>query len=296
MTIRAPASVHDSPVQVMIALVFVLLCPTEAAADDAGSDPDDDRDLASADEPADPWHHQSILTEDLTVYRPNYFLPVAWSPDAPLDGTEKSTEAQFQISLQYRILRSPFYFTYTQTSFWQVYDGADSRPFRETNFNPQLFYRLRSERNPLGPFIVDVGWDHASNGQSWPLSRGWDRIYLRAERTTTDSRVALMLWHRLEPGREATEDNPSGDDNPDIIDFMGRHQLEYERRLFDGHRVSWMSRYNFSTGHGAARLRYSLPSGDEGFWFLQIFHGYGESLIDHDERLTRVGIGWAVSR
>ncbi|NIP73939.1 MAG: phospholipase A, partial [Gammaproteobacteria bacterium] len=60
-------------------------------------------------------------------------------PDRP-DTEREREEAHFQISLKSRLLECfPIYFAYTQRSHWQVYDEAASRPFRETNFNPEFF-------------------------------------------------------------------------------------------------------------------------------------------------------------
>lgn len=232
---------------------------------------------------ATPWEPPRLLTDSLSVYRMNYILPVAWTPD---DAHPDKLEAQFQISLQQQLLRSRFHVAYTQTAFWQVYDTGDKRPFREVTHNPQAFYRLESGATPGVPIGLDIGYDHMSNGQSDPESRGWDRAYLRPEYTRRGFRVALMLWtpvHRQE-------------NNRDITDFMGHHQLEMDWHVTDATRLSWMSRYSFSSERGAVRLRVTHPAGDTGFWFLQAFHGYGESLIDFDRELTRVGIGYAVTR
>ena len=51
-------------------------------------------------------------------------------------------EAKFQISFKRRLFEYewvPLYLGYTQKSFWQVYDGPKSRPFRENNYNPEMF-------------------------------------------------------------------------------------------------------------------------------------------------------------
>lgn len=231
---------------------------------------------------ADRWGSPTLLTDSLSVYRMNYLLPVSWTPD---DVHPEDTEAEFQISLQQQLLRSRFHVAYTQTAFWQVYDSGNERPFREVTHNPQAFYRLEPTTNPFAPIGLDIGYDHTSNGQSDPESRGWDRAYVRPEYTSQRWRVGLMLWgpvHRQE-------------NNKNITDFMGHHQLEVDWHVTDDTRLSWMSRYSFSEGRGAVRLRATHPSGD-GFAFLQVFHGYGESLIDYDQELTRVGIGYALTR
>ena len=228
------------------------------------------------------WDAPTLLTDSLSVYRKNYLLPVSWTPD---DIHPKNTEVEFQISLQQRLLRSRFHVAYTQTAFWQVYDSSNERPFREVTHNPQAFYRLERDANPFAPIALDIGFDHTSNGQSDPESRGWDRAYLRPEYTTQRWRVGIMLWGALD----------RQENNEDISDFMGHHQLEVDWYVTEKTRLSWMSRYSFSGERGAMRLRATYPSGD-GYLFLQVFHGYGESLIDYDQELTRVGIGYSFTR
>ena len=241
------------------------------------------------------WEEEPILGKGLSLYKPNYFLPLSWSDESDDDG---DSEAQFQISFKQRIGHTHVFFAYTQVSFWRIWDNEDSRPFRETNFNPEIFYRLRAKKNPLGAFDMDIGFEHESNGQSLPESRSWNRVYLRPIYRTRDWRVQLKLWARVGASDlPSTVDNPDGDDNPDITDFMGYHELELDWEFAGERRLSLMNRYNFREDNGALRLRYSEPTNVQGFyWFLQLFHGYGESLIDYDREISRVALGIALSR
>ena len=267
-----------------------------AAAQEEGDTPPDNLiDQALAADVEAIWEEEPILGKGLSLYKPNYFLPVSWSDLAEDDG---DAEAQFQISFKQRIGNSHVFFAYTQVSFWRLWDNDDSRPFRETNFAPEIFYRLRAKKNPMGPFDLDIGFEHESNGQSLPESRSWNRLYLRPIFRTRDWQVQLKLWGRvLAKDRRSTVDDPDGDDNPDIIDFMGYHELLVDWNFAGQRRLSLMNRYNFREDNGALRLRYTEPTNVEGFyWFLQLFHGYGESLIDYDREISRIGLGVAISR
>ena len=241
------------------------------------------------------WDEEPVLGKGLSLYEANYFMPVTWS-DESRAGSD--TEAQFQISFKQRIGHTHVFFAYTQTSFWRLWDGNDSRPFRETNFNPEVFYRLRQTKNPLGAFDLDFGFEHISNGQPQPESRSWNRVYLRPVFKTRDWRVRLKLWARVfAPDEPSTPTEPDGDDNPRMTDFMGYHELEIDWRFAKGRQLSLMNRLNFREEKGALRLRYTEPTNVEGFyWFAQLFHGYGESLIDFDREISRLGLGIAISR
>jgi phospholipase A1/A2 len=53
------------------------------------------------------------------------------------------------------------------------------------------------------------------------------------------------------------------------------------------------------TGHGAASLLYTVPNNASDpafFWTFSFFQGYGESLIDYNHSITRVGIGVSIAR
>lgn len=264
-----------------------------AAEDDASEDDLVDRALAA--DVANVWDEEPILGKGLSLYKANYFLPLSWSDESDEDG---DSEAQFQISFKQRIGHTHVFVAYTQVSFWRIWDNEDSRPFRETNFAPEIFYRWRAKKNPFGPLDVNLGFEHQSNGQSQPDSRSWNRIYVRPVYRTRDWRVQLKMWARvLTKDRPSTVDNPDGDDNPDIIDFMGYHELELDWNFSKQRRLSLMSRYNFDEDNGALRLRYSEPTNVEGvYWFVQLFHGYGESLIDYNREISRIALGVALSR
>src|SRR3546814_4236581 len=56
---------------------------------------------------------------------------------------------------------------YTQSSRWQVYNGEASRPFRETNYEPEILLVFRNNYS-IGGWkgrMAAVGINHPSNGQ-----------------------------------------------------------------------------------------------------------------------------------
>ncbi|MCV4593474.1 phospholipase A, partial [Escherichia coli] len=73
---------------------------------------------------------------------------------------------------------------YTQQSLWQVWNPSESAPFRNTDYEPEVIYVVPV---PEGLARLPGGWRwsmaqagvaHQSNGQSEPLSRSWNRVYL----------------------------------------------------------------------------------------------------------------------
>ena len=74
-------------------------------------------------------------------------------------------------------------------------------------------------------------------------------------------------------------------------EFNIRYQTEWEQ-LFH-----LMARGNPRTHKGAVSLTWSIPITQGGaFSMVRGFHGYGESLIDYDRSITRVGAGIMFSR
>ncbi len=61
-------------------------------------------------------------------------------------------------------------------TYAQEYDGGESAPFRDTNYNPEVFYRCPETAWGSGWFGTDVGFEPESNGQRVPLSRSWNQF------------------------------------------------------------------------------------------------------------------------
>jgi phospholipase A1 len=231
----------------------------------------------------------------LSFHRPMFLLPVSWV-DGLADG-EQEAETYFQISFKQRIFNSNFYFAYSQKSFWQVFDSDRSRPFRETNYNPEVFYRWKPNDRPK-TWGLDLGAEHESNGKEIPDSRSWNRIYAGGFWENPNTLVYLKLWYRLPEDDDRPIDDPKRDDNPNIENYYGYGELQVQRNLFGArrHRIGMLGRFNPDTGRGAINLSYSAPLSNYAFWNFYVWQGYGESLIDYNREVTRVGLGVSFSR
>lgn len=242
----------------------------------------------------------------ISLYRPNYLLLGRYSdrpneapfdvlfdalesPDAELD----STEAEFQISFKARLWASEsrrlgVWAAYTQQSQWQVYNDYLSRPFRETNYQPELMVSFSPDLT-LGGFrwgLLNVGYNHQSNGRSDPISRSWDRLVAEIGIERGDFALLIRPWVVIDEG---------GDDNPDIADYYGNGDITALYK-WHGHSFSLMGRGSFETGKGSAKLTWTSPA----FLgplrgYVTAFSGYGESLIDYDWYQNTVGIGVALN-
>jgi phospholipase A1 len=234
----------------------------------------------------------------LSLHKENFILPATWTDDY----NGEATEVLFQLSIKQRMFMPNLYFGYTQKSFWQAYYHDISAPFRETNYNPEIFYRWLPgddmlSRWHLDAWGFDLGIEHESNGQTVARSRSWNRVYFAPFRAGDDALWYFKTWYRLpEPAKNGPTD-PGGDDNPDIADYYGYGEVSLRQAFGEGWMIGLTGRGNLDSGKGAIDLRLSRPApGGDFFLVFDVFNGYGESLIDYNRSTTRVGIGLMFNR
>ena len=242
----------------------------------------------------------------IDVYRPNYLLLASYSSrknNAPFqslfDATENpdaemnSTEAEFQISFKARLWatddrRFGVWGAYTQQSQWQVYNADLSRPFRETNYMPELMVSFRPGLS-LGDAhwrLFNFGYAHQSNGRSDPISRSWDRLIAQFGVEWGNLALLVRPWLVIDDG---------GDDNPDITDYYGHGDITAIYRLGE-HRFSLMARGNLDTEKGAARFSWTSPRLIGPLrGYVSAFTGYGESMIDYNWKQNVIGVGFTLN-
>ena len=254
---------------------------------------------------------------DVRFHNANYLLfgrytnNVNNSPFSPLfQGTGQpqqdlnSTEAKFQFSFKARLWatddrRWGLWAAYTQQSQWQLYNGDTSRPFRENNYMPELFVIYRPDVDLGGGFkwkLLNAGYNHQSNGRSDilsdgtdnGLSRSWDRLFAGFGVERENLALFGTFWYRL-----PEESNKDG--NPNITDYYGYGKLSALYR-WRGNTFSTAVRGNLSTGKGAVEANwFSPPLLGPLRGYVQVFSGYGESLIDYNWNQTTIGAGVALS-
>ncbi|GAC1629457.1 MAG: hypothetical protein NVS9B10_20670 [Nevskia sp.] len=243
----------------------------------------------------DPDAYSAInAARGLSLHKPIYLYPATYSDDY----RGSTTEVLFAISLKVRVYKLPLYFAYSQKSFFQAYNGGNSKPFRDNDFNPELFYRyIPADRVRWLHLGADAGIEHESNGQSLPGSRSWNRIYLAPFWAEDKTLVYWKWWYRIPENKGRARDDPKRDDNPDIQDYYGYSELHLQQQLFGDQAAHLMVRYNPARGRGAVNLQYSLPGpGSNFFWSAYVWNGYGESLLDYNRSITRFGLGVTLNR
>lgn len=243
----------------------------------------------------------------LTPHKMNYILPAITSSgintDAyrSLDGYEENlsdVETKFQLSLKVPLYHHSIfiegdglYLGFTLEAWWQTFSSNLSKPFRETNYQPEIFYIAPLKWHPFeGNTGFVVGLEHQSNGRGTLLSRSWNRFYGHFLFEKEEFALSIKPWIRLSEEPKAFPFDPDGDDNPDIEDFMGHFELGMVYQWNDL-QFTFKGRRNFSTHNGAAELGLTFPLWGRLRGYATAFNGYGESLIDYNHKQTRYGLG-----
>jgi phospholipase A1 len=239
----------------------------------------------------------------ITSHHPNYFLLGSYSthrPDAATflddgdtDEQAQKVESKFQISLKALLWENAFggagdlFVGYTQRSFWQMYNRSASYPFRETNYEPEVWLRRVVNKPFLGWNVstVGFGFNHQSNGRGDEYSRSWNRVLGSIAFERGDYGVVFRPWWQI-------PESSSEDNNPDMTDYMGHFDLSVLAR-YGKHSFDLMLRNNLKThdNHGAMQLGWTYPLTPKIKAYVQLFSGYGESQIDYNVNQTSIGAG-----
>lgn len=291
----------------MRSLLFtlILICSTPLWAQEA---PAQSGPAVKAFDPASYEQHMNSRFTLFTHER-NYMLPFSYvnNPSEKFYQREKlidptntadyysNIEAEFQISFFLPVARKlslfetnwDLLFAYTHHAWWQIYNAAWSRPFRETNYTPEVFLRqINADSNfevvGLKAMGYDLGYVHESNGEIQILSRSWNRLFGRAYLVSPEAAVILTGWLRMP--------ETTSDDNADIQMYKGIGSIEIQK-TFGPHTVELEMLLAARPG---VELRYSYPWREGLRWFVDVKYGYGQSLIEYDTETRRIAVGFAV--
>lgn len=252
---------------------------------------------------------------DLTTYRPNYILlrytsrpnleprspSTGRAPLTDLNKAEVEVQASFKTELMSRAAfdelhlakaanlfgfdNMRLWFAYTQGMGWQTFNHGQSRPIRETDYEPELILTLGRNNTGNGFKLLNLGFSHQSNGLDELEHRGWSRLYAQGGWDYQRFSILGRVWHVV---------NESDDDNPNIRRFMGSGDVVLRYETLGGHVISSLVRHNFSSGRGLAQLDWATPVSRAlgGLKFhAQLSTGYGETLLDYNHRQWTAGIG-----
>lgn len=238
------------------------------------------------------------------------------SETTPFENGLDHVEIKFQVSIRVPVVENIFntqadlYAAYTSKALWQAFNSEVSSPFKDINHEPEVFllWPTQWKLGAIRSRAVSFGINHQSNGQlnraqvndegvvlHDSLSRSWNRVMLGAYFEQKAFSWHLQTWYRI-PEKE--KDDPAqaeGDDNPDLEDYMGNFELTLQR-MMGRYSGTMIVRNNGARheNHGAVQFDITFPFTRKLNGMFQVFHGYGESLLEYNSRNTRVGLGFTL--
>lgn len=306
----APPGYAENPAGGAPAASTSLLAPKGDAVAVA-SEPERSRSLMSRYWELEPEDKRGIF--NFVGYRANYVLPLhrtsrinraPQSPNQPVVQLPnyKREEAKFQLSLRTKLAQdvllpgADVWAAFTQQAMWQIWNGKDSKPFRNSDYEPELIYVVPTPQRwrelPLGWRwrYAQFSLTHQSNGQSDPLSRSWNRVNAAAGFERGDWSLVAKFLRRLQEGADT-------DNNPDLVGFRGRGEFQLNW-AHQKHTAQLLYRTTLKDAkYGALQFEWTYPVFSDqpnGLrWYVQVFRGYGETLTDYNFRQTSVGAGFS---
>jgi phospholipase A1 len=232
----------------------------------------------------------------IALYNPTYILPYYYTaspyysiynnqtPDnQKIQRNEFKSQLSFVVPLFHPMsnLRpdGTINIAYTQLNYWQVY--ASSQYFRETNYEPELFYE-----DHIKSALFRLGVDHQSNGRGGQLERSWNRAVSTVQMSGDNWLVGMKAWALIFTGESSQLHNS------DIAKFLGYENVLFSYK-FQSKAVLSVQLQNLESfmrrGYGEITLSY--PVLRHMSLYAQYFNGYGQSLLEYNHRTQSAGVG-----
>ena len=245
-------------------------------------------------EPPDWDRLDQRISERFVSHEPIYFLYGS-----------AAQEVKFQISFKYRLAGKAgestysksaaqgLYLGYTQRSLWDV--SAESSPFYDTSYIPELFYEWRAAEQRTTARVhwlgVRTGVLHESNGKADAQAHSLNTFNVRSGIVFGSA----QRWHLQVVPRIYSYTNTDSD----LVRYRGHGDLTLQLSKNNSTQVGVMVRAAKLQGRGSVEVNVTQPVrwraiDLRGYVQLQYFHGYGESLRDYDRKSSawRAGIAF----
>jgi|WetSurMetagenome_2_1015567.scaffolds.fasta_scaffold44869_3 outer membrane phospholipase A len=223
----------------------------------------------------------AVSAQSIETYKPIYFI-----------AGDKENQVKYQVSFKYNLWeKSGLYLSYTQLSKWDLYD--QSSPFRETNYNPSIFWE---KENLWKLDLLRISpYSHLSNGRDGQESRGTDRGFVESQISYGD---IINIGIREKAGWFYSVSNK----NHDIKRYIGYFETEGFMQIKDIHgyighekiyiKGEWTHKYYWMEIGLSLRL---FTSQIQPNLYLQYYRGYGEFLINYNEKTEALRAGFILN-
>ncbi len=228
-----------------------------------------------------------------SVFRSNYFISGV-PTNTTIDRT--TADAKYQISFKQFITKDQLpwdthaYLSYTQKSFWNIYD--ESLPFQDINFNPAISIGkpIYNSKEELKGFAT-LSFEHESNGRDSIASRSWNRLtasYVTNVGKHTKANFKAWLPFAYKEG------------NPDLLEYVGVTEINLDHQFIPNRfylNFRMRKGLNFD-GKGSIRSRvlynpFKVNKSDQ-YIMLEWFIGQAEGLLNYTETTSYIRIGYVI--
>lgn len=223
-----------------------------------------------------------------SLFAEEYKSPISTNRDNYFVAGNDEDQTKFQLSLKGDIIypfKTGLYFGYTQTTWWKVYNGADTML---SNYQPEVFYRLDSNNNiDLGAidFIQLSPFNHCSTGVEGENHRSIN-IYYGQIQLSSGGRVSI--GDNLKVFGYYTKAN----ENKDIARYKGYYENDIFLKL-NSRDTTDMTLAELHFKHGGTinkgwlcvEARSILFSAKfQPRLFAQYYYGYGENIVYYNKK------------
>ncbi len=230
-----------------------------------------------------------ILLISITAsFASEYQSPLSMNRDNYFVAGNEDDQTKFQISVKGDLLfNTGVYFGYTQTTWWEVYNGADTM---SANYQPEVFYLLNSKNNIFNN--VDLGaidyiqispFNHCSTGVEGVNHRSINIYYGQIQ---ISSGGRLSIGDNLKVFGYYTKDKQ----NEDIEKYKGYYENDIFLKL-NSATVEGMTLAELHFKHGGTLSKGWLcaeahvmlfTNKMQPRLFVQYFYGYGENIVEYN--------------
>lgn len=217
------------------------------------------------------------------MYHDNYFIT-----GIPINKevNKHTSDAKIQISIRQRLTKTVLPFnsflmlTYTQKSFWNIYEK--SSPFGDNNYNPSLLLVKPVIRDNKLRGMASFALEHESNGKDSIDSRSWNYFTLSGVYFyNAYFSVQAKVWYGWLEG-----------ENPDLFKYKGYGLLALNYRNFnDKFGVSFVINPSQVAINTQMEVYFRPNKKANQYLFLQWYQGYGESLWEYKQYSSMIRLG-----
>ncbi|MCD7972178.1 MAG: phospholipase A [Candidatus Azobacteroides sp.] len=223
------------------------------------------------------------------IFRDN-FIVTGISLNHPIK--RNTADALFQISIRHRATKShlPFnsflFITYTQKSFWNIYE--ESMPFYDTNYNPGIGVGKYLIHNNILRGAAFIQIEHESNGRDELDSRSWNMISFSSKYFFNPYiNFGLRAWIPI----------VDGGNNRNLVSYKGLGTISIDCMTTD--RKWWITgelnpRKGWGNINTMVTAGFKASRNSNQYFYARFYNGKGDCLLDYDKYKINIQFGLCI--